>query len=329
MIEDPSESANNNSPWKEQPGIKNLDDWSNVKPKGPIESVELDEEEEKLLESKCEHWFSVINTLSIEAKIVLSQPHIFAVLIGLVPEKSYESSRKGKAIKVLYELIQQEEFGGKFVLIKSDKNQFSFINLEAAKKALKGVLENRPLLRGIDFDGNAQSFIESFIEVFNQTSGADREFIYGVLSGFPLSSVNNWIETNGNYSYLGSYSLVEQSDVEALEGELTTQRYEWNMEMPTYFTHKISRWEKFFHKLLGFKRVAHGTIPMGSDYGFTISEDGASKKDLVYFTTKINFVFLTLGISEELKNLYKSEVKKYKANQSAKQTTTSSPPDNE
>jgi len=235
---------------------------------------------------------------SEKQKKMFASSDIFSMLIGLAPEVFIHLPDQ-----LIYETLQNPWFKDKylFLKIKTHKDSYSIINIEAAKSVIQKNRETVPGFGKMRLDSNKETFEDELIQVFENASTYQKELMYGLLSGFPLSAAISWCESMEGDNLAFNFSRFNPAELPSASEYEFIDSYVESLHQPPYFEHRPYSPKKK-------DKLGHRTLPPLATYGlpgmgFRFAENTLDDPEMQLLYARYNFVYRTLGVADYLREL--------------------------
>jgi hypothetical protein len=272
---------------------------------GVVKTSELSESEKDLLEKNYQEVLPYIRTADASSRLVLSDPYFFSVLVGLNPEVAFGNHF---TIEAIQHLFKDESLRKKFVILKliSHNQLYSFINIPRARAVFSQHNQSLPEHSQVQVDSADEVFVDSLVHAFEVSTPQESELLYGLLSGFPFSASaafsDSKKETADNTDFKFQTIKILPQGKTTQKPNIWGEKY-WDLPMPAFKFSPVkkatsSNGEEQTLDLPPYK-------PLGLFFGgFRIQEGGELDPELQNMYARYNFIYLTLGGKEELKEIH-------------------------
>lgn len=258
---------------------------------GIVETRPLAEAEKEKLEDAYQEYLSIVQAATAAEKLILTAPAILNVIVGLVPETILTHGMFD--LELVKQIFQKEALRHRFAFLKMVNRQpLSLINLDRAKEVFQREGQS------------AEEFIAWLVEAFaTAPNDREREILYGLLSGFPLSAVWSFSEAvaaSGQDNNGILYRLAAENDFLPPPGQAHRQPVapDWQVVVEANYSQPEMPHVTYFpHPKIPLPPNAVEGLP---SFRFRLAKGGEKDPQLQKLYSRFNFVYYTLGAMETL-----------------------------
>lgn len=261
-----------------------------------IEPSRLTEEERSELVTASNWAVEFITNEDAVNRLVLSRPNFFSVFVGLVP---FSRIPDGQAISSFIGLLRNGSLPEQFSLLLEVTNYER--HMGPWRSPLLGIvnIERAKFVFGKTKLGN-EEFLDWLIELFKDADWRKKEYLNGILEGFPASASTAF----ANASLLKNSPRWEverltRDNQHEISGNVNSRREVISQEKWFFPASPITydRGEREFSNFVSFHLPGYFfALPLGSE----------NDVELRSILSRFRFVYVSLGVLEKLKHIHLS-----------------------